>query len=357
MKVHNFSPGPAMMPPEVMQEVQQELLDFQGSGMSIMEVSHRSAIFQGVIDQAMLDLRTLMEIPENYEVLFVQGGASTQFAMVPLNLMQKGRVDFLDTGTWSDRAIQEAQKYGETRIVASSKDKAYTYVPEVEEGKLDPDADYFHITTNNTIFGTRLNQIPGLKTVPLVADMSSNILAERYRVEDFGLIYAGAQKNIGPAGLTIVIIRKDLIGKANPRCPKMLDYQTHAQKGSLYNTPPSFAIYLAGKVFQWMLKEGGVAAAEQRNQEKADSLYEFLDASSFYTSNIQPPHRSLMNVCFKTPDPEIDVRLVSFAESKGCMFLKGHRSVGGLRASLYNAMDIHGVGRLLEVLVEFEKQQ
>lgn len=344
------------MPPPVMEEVQAEFLNYKGSGMSIMEVSHRSGIFEEVIQGAEENLRLLMDIPDDYEVLFLQGGASTQFAMIPLNLMKKGKADFLDTGTWSSRAIQEAQKYGKARVVASSRDAGYTYIPEVKEGDLDPDADYLHITTNNTIFGTRLPKLPGLKDVPLVADMSSNILSEAYRVEDFGLIYAGAQKNIGPAGLTILIIRKDLIGNARDICPKMLNYKTHADKGSLYNTPPTFAIYLTGKVLEWMKNTGGVGAAEVRNRQKADLLYDFLDGSPFYSPNIQPPHRSLMNVCFKTPDKEKDAELVAFAEQKGCVFLKGHRSVGGLRASLYNAMDIDGVKQLIRVLRKFEEQ-
>ncbi|MCI4666567.1 MAG: 3-phosphoserine/phosphohydroxythreonine transaminase [Bacteroidia bacterium] len=354
-KVYNFSPGPALLPADVMEIAQREFLDYKGSGMSILEVSHRSGVFQEVIENAEANLRQLMAIPENYEVLFLQGGASTQFAMVPLNLMKNGKAAFWDTGRWSERAIAEAEKYGNTQVLSSSRDRNYSYVPPLDLDKVSPETDYLHITTNNTIFGTRLSQIPDSKKIPLVADMSSNILSETYQVEDFGLIYAGAQKNIGPAGMTVVIIRKDLIGSAHELCPKMLNYQTHSEKNSLYNTPPTFAIYLTGLVFKWTLDMGGVSALEVQNRKKAQLLYDFIDSSSFYSANISEPDRSWMNICFKTPDGESDLKLVGFAEEKGCMFLKGHRSVGGLRASLYNSMNLEGVEYLVEVLDEFQK--
>lgn len=355
-QIFNFSAGPALLPAPVLRQAQVELLDYQGTGMSIMEVSHRSAIFQGVIDRAEASLRTLMEIPDHYEVLFLQGGATTQFAMVPLNLFRSSKqADLLDTGAWSAKAFQEASRYGTVTLVGSSKDQQYQYIPDLTTLPLNPAADYVHITTNNTIFGTRLPQIPETGTVPLVADMSSNILAETYRMEDFGLIYAGAQKNIGPSGLTIVIVRKDLIGQALPETPLMLNYQTHADKGSLFNTPPTFAIYLAGLVFEWMLAEGGVPAFERRNAAKAATLYAFLDQSERFNALVAPPYRSRMNVCFHTGDPALDQQVVKAAEEAGFQFLKGHRSVGGLRASLYNAMDLAGVESLVSFLKAYEK--
>lgn len=344
-----------MLPVPVMEQAQAELRNFRGTGMSIMEVSHRSAIFQDVIDRAEASLRQLMAIPDPYQVLFLQGGASTQFAMIPLNLLRQSRqVDLLDTGAWSVKAHKEASRYGTVSIVASSKDRNYSYIPSLEDLPLNPAADYFHLTTNNTIFGTRLPHIPASPGVPIVADMSSNILAETYRVDDFGLIYAGAQKNIGPSGVTIVIIRKDLLGHAMDLCPTMLNYQTHAAKGSIFNTPPTFAIYLAGLVFDWMLKEGGVTVFEQRNREKADYLYEYLDQSSLFRAIVSAPDRSRMNVCFRTHDPELDNRFIATATEAGFHFLTGHRSVGGMRASLYNAMDLQGVKALVQFMDTFK---
>lgn len=345
-----------MLPAEVMLQAQNEFLNFQGTGMSIMEVSHRSAIFQQVIDKAEADLRKLMSIPSDYKVLFLQGGASTQFAMIPLNLMRKGKAVFLDTGAWSQKAIAEASKYGQTHIVASSKDSNFSYVPSFEKEEIDQEADYLHLTQNNTIFGTRIHSLPVSGKVPLVSDMSSMLLSEEVRVEDYGLIYAGAQKNIGPSGLTIVILREDLIGYAQYSCPKMLNYQTHVDKASMFNTPPTFPIYMTGLVFAWTLKEGGVKAMEEKNMAKSSLLYEYLDQSDFYRPDIASPHRSRMNVCFHTPSPELDIALAKFADEEGCKFIKGHRSVGGIRASLYNAMSIEGVAYLIEILKQFKRR-
>lgn len=356
-QVYNFSAGPAMLPPSVLTKAQAELRDYQGSGMSVMEMSHRGKIFGDIISQAEANLRKLMQIPSDYKVLFLQGGAWTQFSMVPLNLFSRSlKADFIDTGAWSAKAIKEANKYGTARVVASSKDKDYTYVPKVQGADLDPEADYLHITTNNTIYGTLLPSLTENAGVPLVADMSSNILSQEYRVEDFGLIYAGAQKNIGPSGLTIVIVREDLIGNAMDICPTMLDYQTHAAKDSMFNTPPTYAIYLAGLVFEWALAEGGVAAIQKRNEAKAATLYNFLDQSDFYHANISAPDRSLMNLTFHLENRSLEAELIAATEAAGLLFLKGHRSVGGLRASLYNAMPLTGVEALVAFLTEFERK-
>ncbi|MEL7191774.1 MAG: 3-phosphoserine/phosphohydroxythreonine transaminase [Bacteroidota bacterium] len=353
MKIYNFSAGPALLPPPVMQQAQAEFLDYKGTGMSLMEVSHRSDIFQDVIDRAKASLIQLMEIPEDYEVLFVQGGASQQFGMIPLNLFRKKKAAYIDTGSWSTKAIAEAERYGSVAVLASSKDQNFTYIPEWEDAQIPQDADYLHITTNNTIFGTRFSRLPH-SPIPLVADMSSNILSERYDVSQFGVIYAGAQKNIGPSGVTIIIIRKDLIGHALAICPKMLNYQTHAEKGSMFNTPPTYAIYMAGLVFDWTLAQGGVAQMEKRNQEKAHLLYDYLDSSPHFQATVSDPHRSRMNICFSLPSKEQDQQFLAFAEKEGLRFLKGHRSVGGMRASLYNPMPIEGVQRLVEVMEAFE---
>ncbi|MFK7921263.1 MAG: 3-phosphoserine/phosphohydroxythreonine transaminase [Bacteroidia bacterium] len=355
-QVYNFSAGPAMLPPSVLAKAQTELRDYQGSGMSVMEMSHRGKIFGEIISQAEANLRKLMQIPSGYKVLFLQGGAWTQFAMVPLNLFSRSlKADFIDTGAWAAKAIKEANKYGNARVVASSKDKDYTYIPKVKSSDFDPEADYLHITTNNTIYGTLLPSLAEKAGVPLVADMSSNILSQEYRVEDFGLIYAGAQKNIGPSGLTIVIVREDLIGNAMDICPTMLDYQTHADKDSMFNTPPTYAIYLAGLVFEWALAEGGVVAIQKRNEAKAATLYNFLDQSDFYHANVAKPDRSLMNLSFHLENRSLEAELVAATEAAGLLFLKGHRSVGGLRASLYNAMPLAGVEALVAFLTEFER--
>lgn len=356
-QVYNFSAGPAMLPPAVLERAQSELRDYQGSSMSVMEMSHRGKIFGEIIAQTEANLRKLMQIPSDYKVLFLQGGAWTQFSMVPLNLFRRSlKADFLDTGSWSAKAIKEASKYGTARVLASSKDKNYTYIPQWEEVELDPEADYLHITTNNTIYGTLLPSLPENANVPLVADMSSNILSQVYRVEDFGLIYAGAQKNIGPSGLTIVIVREDLLGHALDICPTMLNYETHADKGSMFNTPPTYAIYLAGLVFEWGLAQGGIPALQARNKAKAKLLYDFLDSSDFYHANVAEPDRSLMNITFHLENRDLESELVAQTEQAGLLFLKGHRSVGGLRASIYNAMPLAGVESLIAFLTEFERK-
>ncbi len=343
-----------MLPEPVMRQVQAELLDYEGTGMSVMELSHRSQLFDRVIKRAEERLRRLMHIPSDYAVLFLQGGASQQFAMVPLNLYRHSqRADYVDTGSWSTKAMAEARRYGEVREVASSRDQHYTYIPTLSAQDFDPAADFVHITTNNTIHGTTYPALPPVGERPLVADMSSNILSTTYRVEDFGLIYAGAQKNIGPAGLTIVIVRRDLLGHAQAVCPKMLNYQTHAEKGSLFNTPPTFSVYLADLVFAWLEAQGGVEAIEQHNRNKAQRLYDYLDASDLFRPFIAAPHRSWMNVVFGLPTPELEARFVRESEAVGMYFLKGHRSVGGLRASLYNAMPMAGVEALIDFMEDF----
>lgn len=321
-----------------------------------MEVSHRSELFSEVIQKAEKLLRELMEIPENYKVLFLQGGATLQFSMVPLNLMKNKKAGYIHTGTWSKKAISEAKKFGEVEVIASSEDKNFTYIPKVDKESFDPSFDYIHITTNNTIEGTAFSEIPDTGEIPLVADMSSNILSEVVDVTKFGVIYAGAQKNIGPAGLTIVIIREDLIGDAPENCPIMLDYKTHSENESLYNTPPTFAIYMASLVFEWLQELGGVEEMEKINREKAAILYDYLDESDFFTTPVEKASRSLMNIPFVTPSKELDALFLEKAEKHGLMTLKGHRSVGGMRASIYNAMPVEGVKRLVEVMAEFEKE-
>ncbi|MEM9984980.1 MAG: 3-phosphoserine/phosphohydroxythreonine transaminase [Bacteroidota bacterium] len=355
--VYNFSAGPAILPAQVLAQAQAELIDYQGTGMSIMEVSHRSKIFEEVIRSAESGLRELMRIPDRYAVLFTQGGAWTQFSAVPLNLLGGSkRADYLDTGAWSVKAIAEAERYGQVRVVASSKDRKYQYIPSTNPSDFDPDADYVHITTNNTIYGTTFPALPQGGGAPLVADMSSNILSQHYEVEDFGLIYAGAQKNIGPSGLTVTIIQKELLGKAHPLCPKMLNYQTHAEKDSLFNTPPTFAIYLADLVFQWLINQGGVRAMEQLNRQKAGLLYQYLDQSTLFEAPIQASDRSIMNVVFRAQSPEREQAFIDASSQQSFQFLKGHRSVGGMRASLYNAMPLAGVEALIEFMREFERR-
>jgi phosphoserine aminotransferase len=352
--VHNFSPGPAKLPAPVLAQAQAELLDFRGSGMSVMEISHRSDWFDEVIQSAEARLRRLMNIPDSYAVLFVQGGAWTQFSAVPLNLMRRGQADYVDTGSWSDKAIAEARRYGNVRVIASSQDDQYRHIPSVSLEDVDPHADYLHLTTNNTIYGTCFPQLPEVGSVPLVADMSSDILSKPYPVESFGVIYAGAQKNIGPAGLTVIIVRRDLLGHAHALCPTMLDYQVQADKGSLFNTPPTFAIYLADLVFGWLEAEGGLTAMAARNQAKADLLYGYLDQSACFQPHIAAPDRSLMNVVFSLPSPALEDRFIAESEAAGLQFLKGHRSVGGIRASLYNAVPLSSVEALVHFMHQFE---
>ncbi len=354
-KVYNFSAGPAVLPVEVLEKAQAEFLDYQGTGISVLEMSHRSEVFVDIMDRAEASLRKLMKIPEDYYVLFLQGGATSQFSMVPLNLFSsEGKVDMIDTGNWSKKAIAEAERFGTVNVVASSADRMYSYIPEIDSDFFDPGADYVHITTNNTIYGTTFPQLPKTKEVPLVADMSSNILSQEYQVEDFGLIYAGAQKNIGPAGLTVVIVRKDLVGKELPHTPLMMSYKLQAEKKSAYNTPPCFSIYMAGLVFDWTLEHGGVAEMEKRNRTKAQLLYDYLDESTLFQAVVKDPDRSLMNVPFKTSSAEMDIAFIAEAEKAGLKTLKGYRTVGGMRASIYNPMPVEGVRELIDFMKIFE---
>ncbi|HZG72458.1 MAG TPA: 3-phosphoserine/phosphohydroxythreonine transaminase [Chondromyces sp.] len=356
-RVYNFSAGPSMLPLPVLEKAQKEMVNYNGSGMSVMELSHRSGLFTEIITEAERLLRELMEIPENYKVLFVQGGASQQFAMVPINLMTNSKkADYINTGSWSKKAIAEAKKYGEVRVVASSEEEKFSYIPEVDSSAFDSEADYVHITTNNTIEGTRFVNFPETGNIPLVADMSSNILSERIDVSKFGLIYAGAQKNIGPAGLTVVIIREDLIGNAPAFCPTMLDYKTHSESGSLYNTPSTYGIYIAKLVFEWLKELGGIKEMERMNKEKAEILYNFLDESTFFHSPVRKDSRSLMNIPFTAPTDELNAAFVKEAKAVGLETLKGHRSVGGMRASIYNAMPVEGVKALVEFMKKFEAE-
>jgi len=354
-RVYNFSAGPAVLPEAVLKKAAAEMVEYNGAGMSVMEMSHRSKDYETIIGGAEAALRKLMDIPANYKVLFLQGGASSQFAMVPLNLLgHSGKADFINTGTWSKKAISEAKRYGKANVVASSEDKNYSYIPKVTKDKFDPAASYVHITTNNTIEGTKFSVLPDTGTVPLVADMSSNILSEKMDVTKFGLIYAGAQKNIGPAGVTVVIIREDLIGKALDITPTMFNYAIHAEENSLYNTPPTYGIYIAKLVFEWMLEMGGVAAMEKVNKEKAKLLYDFLDNSVMFKGTAVKEDRSLMNVPFTLPSDELTEKCLKEAKQNGLVQLKGHRSVGGLRASIYNAMPVDGVVALVNFLKKFE---
>lgn len=346
-----------MLPLPVLEKAQQELVNYANSGMSVMELSHRSGLFTEIITGAEQLLRELMNIPANYKVLFVQGGASQQFAMVPMNLLSKnGKADYVNTGSWSKKAIKEAKKYGNIRVIASSEDENYTYIPVFENNMIDPEADYVHITTNNTIEGTAFSEIPDTGGIPLVADMSSNILSEEIDVSKFGLIYAGAQKNIGPAGLTVVVIREDLIGKAQESCPTMLDYKTHSDNDSLYNTPPTYGIYMAKLVFEWLKDLGGLKEMERINRGKAQILYDYLEESTMFKSPVRKDSRSIMNIPFVSPSAELDAEFIKKAKTAGFETLKGHRSVGGMRASIYNAMPVDGVKELVAFMKEFEKE-
>lgn len=351
MKVYNFSAGPSMLADEVKLEAQQQFMDYYGCGMSVVEMSHRSAQYTPIHEEAKALLRELMDIPEDYEILFLQGGASTQFAMVPLNLMRTGKADYVLTGHFAEKAFQEAQKFGDAVAVGSSKEANYTYIPDVDTLAIRPDADYLHITSNNTIFGSHYTRYPAHKC--LVADMSSEILSAPVDVRQFGLIYAGAQKNIAPAGVTIVIIRKDLLGGAADTCPTMLNYATHAKADSLYNTPPVFCIYMAMLTFRWIKSLGGVAAMAERNVAKAKLLYDYIDQSDFYTNPVAKEYRSLMNVPFVTRSKELDAQFVKEAGANGLVSIKGHRLVGGMRASIYNAMPIEGVQALVDFMQRF----
>ena len=356
MKIYNFSAGPACLPEAVLLKAQQELVTYGSSGMSVMEMSHRSADYEDIIKRAEKDLRTLLDIPENYRVLFLQGGASLQFSMVPLNLMTTyKRAYYVNTGMWSKKAIAEAKKTGEVIVPASSEDKTFSYIPELTPDMFAGEADYVHITTNNTIYGTRYTKVPETNGLPLITDMSSCILSEVIDVTKYGLIYAGAQKNIGPAGVTVVIIRDDLVGKAPSSIPTMLDYKIHADNDSMYNTPPTYGIYIAGLVFAHLLENGGVPAMQKINEKKAGMLYDFLDSSAMFRGTVEKKDRSLMNIPFVTGNEELDKKFISKCKAEGIVNIKGHRSVGGMRASIYNAMPVEGVEKLIEVMKDFEK--
>ena len=355
MRVYNFSAGPAVLPEEVLQEAAAEMLDYRGTGMSVMEMSHRSKAYQAIIDEAEADLRELMNIPDNYKVLFLQGGASTQFAMIPMNLMKNGVADYIITGQWAKKAWQEAKLYGKANAIASSEDATFSYIPDCSDLPVSEDADYVYICENNTIYGTKFHTLPNTKGKTLVSDVSSCFLSEPVDVTKYGLIYGGVQKNIGPAGVVIVIIREDLISDAClSGTPTMLKYRIHADNGSMYNTPPAYGIYICGKVFKWLKANGGLAAMKQRNEKKAAILYDFLDSSKLFKGTVVKKDRSLMNVPFVTGNQELDAKFVKEAEAAGFVNLKGHRSVGGMRASIYNAMPIEGVEKLVAFMKEFE---
>ncbi|MBI9008794.1 MAG: 3-phosphoserine/phosphohydroxythreonine transaminase [Tenericutes bacterium] len=356
-RVYNFSAGPAVLPVPVLEKAASEMLCYGNSGMSVMEMSHRSKDFQKIIDEAEADLRKLLNIPNNYKVLFLQGGATTQFSMVPLNLFRNGVVDFINTGAWSKKAISEAKRYGRVNVLATSEDLNFSYIPNLDNLNISEDADYVHIVQNNTIYGTKFTKLPDTKGKLLVSDMSSNILSEPINVEDYALIFAGAQKNIGPAGTTIVIIREDLItDKYLDSTPIMLQYKIHADKGSMYNTPPTYGIYICGLVFKHLLETGGVEAKYQENLKKANLLYDFLDNSKLFRGVVAKEDRSIMNVTFVTGKPDIDALFIAQAKENGLVNLKGHRSAGGMRASIYNAMPYEGVKALVDFLAKFESE-
>jgi len=353
----NFSAGPAMLPQEVLEKAQSEMLDWQGSGMSVMEMSHRGKEYMSIAESAEANLRDIMTIPDNYKVLFLQGGASAQFATIPLNLLAgKESADYVNTGAWSKKAIAEANRYCSVNVVASSEDTKFTTVPAFESWDINPDAAYLHYTPNETIGGLEFSFIPETGDVPLVADMSSTILSRPLDVSKFGMIYAGAQKNIGPAGLTIVIIRDDLLGKAMDICPAMMNYETHANADSMYNTPPTYGWYLAGEVFKWIKEKGGVAGMGEINKRKADKLYAAIDDSDFYKNPVEVQSRSWMNVPFTLGNSDLDGKFLEQAAERDLVTLKGHRSVGGMRASIYNAMPEAGIDALIEMMKDFEKQ-
>ena len=356
-RVYNFSAGPAVLPEEVLKEAQEEMLDYRGCGMSVMEMSHRSKVFQNIIDEAEADLRDLMGIPSNYKVLFLQGGASLQFSMIPMNLMKNGVADYIVTGQWAKKAYAEAQKYGKANKIASSEDKTFSYIPDCSDLPISPDADYVYICENNTIYGTKYKKLPNTKGKTLVADVSSCFLSEPVNVSDYGIIYGGVQKNIGPAGMVISIIRDDLItDDVLPGTPTMMKFKTHADAGSLYNTPNCYCIYMCGKVFKWLKKMGGLEVMKQRNEEKAKLLYDFLDQSKLFKGTVVPEDRSLMNVPFITGNAELDAKFVKESKEAGLENLKGHRTVGGMRASIYNAMPKEGVETLVAFMKKFEEE-
>ena len=355
-RVYNFSAGPAVLPESVLQEAADEMLDYRGTGMSVMEMSHRSKAYQTIIDEAEADLRTLMGIPDNYKVLFMQGGASQQFAMIPMNLMKNKVADYIITGQWAKKAWQEAQMYGQANAVASSADKTFSYIPDCSDLPISENADYVYICENNTIYGTKFWQLPNTKGKDLVSDVSSCFLSEPVDVTKYGMIYGGVQKNIGPAGVVIGIIREDLITEdVLPGTPTMLRYKTHADNGSMYNTPPAYGIYICGKVFKWLLRNGGLEEMKAYNEKKAAILYDYLDSSRLFHGTVVKKDRSLMNVPFVTGDADQDAQFVKAATEAGFVNLKGHRTVGGMRASIYNAMSIEGVKALVGFMEKYEK--
>ena len=356
-KVYKFSAGPATLPEEVLKEAQMELLEYGGSGMSVMEMSHRSGSFKKIIDEAEADFRELAGIPEHYKVLFLQGGASLQFAMIPMNLMKNRVADYIVTGQWAKKAYQEAAKYGKANKIASSEDKTFSYIPDCSDLQISKDADYVYICENNTIYGTKFHKLPDTKGKLLVSDVSSCFLSEPIDIEKYGIMYGGVQKNIGPAGMVIAVVREDLItGDVLEGTPTMMNYKTHADAGSMYNTPNTYCIYMCGKVFKWLKKMGGLEVMKARNEEKAKILYDFLDASSLFQGTVVKEDRSLMNVPFITGNEELDAKFVKEAAAAGLVNLKGHRSVGGMRASIYNAMPKAGVEALVAFMTQFEKE-
>ena len=356
-RVYNFSAGPAVLPEEVLKEAAAEMLDYQGCGMSVMEMSHRSSVFQEIIETAEADIRELMHIPDNYKVLFLQGGASQQFAMIPMNLMKNKVADYIVTGQWAKKAAKEAEKYGEVHVIASSEDKTFSYIPDCSDLDISEDADYVYICENNTIYGTKFKELPNTKGKTLVADVSSCFLSEPVDVSKYAIIYGGVQKNIGPAGVVIVIIREDLIREdVLPETPTIMRYDVQAKAGSLYNTPPCYGIYICGKVFKWLKKQGGLEAMKERNERKAKILYDYLDQSRLFHGTVRKEDRSIMNVPFVTGDKDLDTLFVKEAEAAGFVNLKGHRTVGGMRASIYNAMPIEGVEALVAFMKKFEEE-
>ena len=356
-RVYNFSAGPAVLPEAVLKEAQEEMLDYKGCGMSVMEMSHRSSVFDDLIHETEADLRELMGIPDNYKVLFLQGGASLQFSMIPMNLMKNGVADYIITGQWAKKAWQEASRYGKANAVASSADKTFSYIPDCSDLPISEDADYVYICENNTIYGTKYKKLPNTKGKILVSDVSSCFLSEPVNVSDYGIIYGGVQKNIGPAGMVISIIREDLItDDVMSFTPTMMKFKTHADAGSMYNTPNCYCIYMCGKVFKWIKATGGLSAMKERNEKKAGVLYDFLDQSQMFRGTVAKEDRSLMNVPFVTGDKELDARFVKEAEKAGFVNLKGHRTVGGMRASIYNAMPAEGVDALVEFMKKFEEE-
>lgn len=356
-RVYNFSAGPATLPEEVLKTAAAEMLDYHGCGMSVMEMSHRSAEFKGIIEEAESDLRDLLAIPDNYKVLFMQGGGTLQFSAVPMNLLKNGTADYIVSGSWSKKAAKEAKKYGTINVIGSSEDKNFSYVPDVDSLTYTPDADYVYICQNETIYGTTYRKLPDTGSVPLVSDVSSMFLSEPMDVSKYGVVYGGVQKNIGPAGMAIVIIRDDLIrDDIDPKTPVYMTYKTQADKGSLYNTPPCYTIYICGLVFKWLKAQGGLAGIGERNHKKAALLYDYLDHSKLFTPTARVEDRSIMNVPFITGDADLDAKFVAEARENGIANIKGHRSVGGMRASIYNAMTIEGVQALVNFMERFEKE-